>query len=46
VLVGEAEDGLWLLDMIRTGGDVSAMRERLIHGREHADTAPTAQAAA
>jgi nitrite reductase (NADH) large subunit len=45
VLVGEAEDGLWLLDMIRAGSDVSAMRERLIHGREHADAAP-AQAAA
>jgi nitrite reductase (NADH) large subunit len=47
VLVGEAEDGLWLLEMIRNGSDVSAMRDRLIHGREHADAAPaSAQAAA
>jgi nitrite reductase (NADH) large subunit len=46
VLVGEAEDGLWLLDMIRGGGDVSAMRERLIHGREHADAAQIAPAQA
>jgi nitrite reductase (NADH) large subunit len=45
VLVGEAEDGLWLLEMIRAGGDVSLMRERLIHGREHADASPIEAAA-
>ncbi|MGL4727710.1 MAG: NAD(P)/FAD-dependent oxidoreductase [Bosea sp. (in: a-proteobacteria)] len=39
VLMGEAEDGLWLLDLIRQGSDISAMRAELIHGREHADAA-------
>jgi nitrite reductase (NADH) large subunit len=45
LLLGEADDGLWLLEMIRNGGDVGAMRERLIHGREHADASPTEAAA-
>jgi nitrite reductase (NADH) large subunit len=34
VLVGEAEDGLWYLDLIRKGTDISAMRNSLIHGRD------------
>jgi nitrite reductase (NADH) large subunit len=46
VLVGEAEDGLWLLELIRQGRDISAMRAGLIHGRDHADAAMTSTAPA
>ncbi len=34
VMVGDAEDGLWYLDLIRRGVDVSSMRHTLIHGRD------------
>ena len=40
VLVGDADDGLWLLDLIRRGTDVSAMRSDLVHGRDYAERAP------
>ncbi len=46
VLVGEAEDGLWLRDLIRSGADVSSLRPALIHGRDFAEEPePTAAAA-
>lgn len=38
VLVGDAEDGLWYLDLIRAGADISAARRELIHGRAFAET--------
>ncbi len=34
VLVGDAADGLWLLDLIRREVDISPVRRDLIHGRE------------
>ncbi|MFM9974651.1 MAG: NAD(P)/FAD-dependent oxidoreductase [Beijerinckiaceae bacterium] len=37
VLVGEVEDGLWYLDLIRREIDVSAVRKLLIHGRIFAE---------
>lgn len=37
VLVGEAEDGLWYLDLIRNGTDISAARHDLLHGRAFAE---------
>jgi nitrite reductase (NADH) large subunit len=39
VLVGDADDGLWYLDLIRSGVDISAMRRDLIHGRSFAEPA-------
>jgi nitrite reductase (NADH) large subunit len=39
VLVGDADDGLWLLDLIRNKADVSAMRADLLHGRDYAERA-------
>ncbi len=33
VLVGEAEDGLWYLDLIRSGADIASLRRDLLHGR-------------
>jgi nitrite reductase (NADH) large subunit len=39
VLVGEADDGLWYLDLIRRGVNVSAARHLLIHGRAFAEPA-------
>jgi nitrite reductase (NADH) large subunit len=39
VLVGETEDALWYLDLIRSGADVSAARRLLLHGREFAEPA-------
>jgi nitrite reductase (NADH) large subunit len=39
VLVGEADDALWYLDLIRRGVDVSAARRHLIHGRDFAEAA-------
>jgi nitrite reductase (NADH) large subunit len=39
VLVGDADDGLWYLDLIRSGVDISAMRRDLIHGRNFAEPA-------
>jgi nitrite reductase (NADH) large subunit len=38
VLVGEAEDGLWYLDLIRQGTDIRAARHDLLHGRTFAET--------
>jgi nitrite reductase (NADH) large subunit len=34
VLVGETDDALWYLDLIRSGADLSAVRRLLIHGRD------------
>ena len=45
VLVGEAEDGLWYVDLIRRGVDISDMRNALIHGRDFVP-GPMAAAAA
>jgi nitrite reductase (NADH) large subunit len=45
VLVGEAEDGLWFLDLIRSGTDISAARQDLLHGRAFAEMALTLKAA-
>lgn len=39
VLVGDTDDGLWYLDLIRSGADISAMRRDLIHGRAFAEQA-------
>jgi nitrite reductase (NADH) large subunit len=39
VLVGEAEDGLWYLDLIRSGRDISVARHLLLHGRVYAEDA-------
>ena len=33
VLVGEAEDGLWYLELIRSGADISGLRHDLLYGR-------------
>jgi nitrite reductase (NADH) large subunit len=45
VLVGEAEDGLWYLDLIRGGTDIRRARLDLIHGRDFAEAALLDQAA-
>jgi nitrite reductase (NADH) large subunit len=37
VLVGEADDALWYLDLIRAGADISAARRDLLHGRGFAE---------
>lgn len=37
LLVGEAEDGLWYLALIRDAVDISAVRHALIHGRDFAE---------
>jgi nitrite reductase (NADH) large subunit len=39
VLVGEADDALWYLDLIRRGVDVGAARGLLIHGRAFCEDA-------
>lgn len=39
VLVGEAEDGLWYLDLIRRGVDIGPARAELLHGRDYAEPA-------
>jgi nitrite reductase (NADH) large subunit len=41
VLVGEAEDALWYLGLIRNGTDISAARHLLLHGRDYAEPALT-----
>jgi nitrite reductase (NADH) large subunit len=47
VLVGEAADGLWYRDLIRTEAEVSAMRADLIFGRAFAEAPePAADASA
>ena len=38
VLVGDTADALWYLDLIRTGADVTLLRERLAFGRAFAQT--------
>jgi len=51
VLVGDAADALWYLDLIRSGASIAAMREDLVFGRafcaatEDASEAPQAEAA-
>jgi nitrite reductase (NADH) large subunit len=42
VLVGAADDGLWLLDLIRSGAPVGAIRADLVHGRAFVATAEAA----
>jgi nitrite reductase (NADH) large subunit len=37
VLVGEADDALWYLDLIRSGADISSARRDLLHGRAFAE---------
>jgi nitrite reductase (NADH) large subunit len=37
ILVGEADDALWYLDLIRSGADISAARRDLLHGRVFAE---------
>jgi nitrite reductase (NADH) large subunit len=44
VLVGEADDALWYLELIRERRDISAIRRDLIHGREFADCLPATAA--
>jgi nitrite reductase (NADH) large subunit len=39
VLVGETDDALWYLDLIRRGADISSARRHLIHGRDFAELA-------
>jgi nitrite reductase (NADH) large subunit len=39
VLVGEADDALWYLDLIRSGADITAARRSLLHGRSFAGPA-------
>ncbi len=39
ILVGEADDALWYLDLIRQGADISAARGSLLHGRDFAEGA-------
>jgi NAD(P)H-nitrite reductase large subunit len=39
VLVGEAEDALWYLALIRGEVDITAARRLLIHGRSFAENA-------
>lgn len=39
VLVGDADDGLWYLGLIRSGEAVAAMRGDLIHGRDYVTAA-------
>ncbi len=39
VLVGNADDGLWYLDLIRRNIDIRAMRRTLLHGRGFAEAA-------
>jgi nitrite reductase (NADH) large subunit len=47
VLFGDTADGLWYLDLIRSGADVGAMRDDLVFGRALAERpcAPTQLAA-
>ncbi len=45
VLVGEAEDGLWYLDLIRSGRDISSFRRDLLHGRTFAEAQPAVSSA-
>jgi len=37
VLVGDAEDGLWYLDLIRRKVNIAAARSALLHGRAYAE---------
>jgi nitrite reductase (NADH) large subunit len=39
VLVGDADDALWYLDLIRQGRDITAARVELLHGRAYAEPA-------
>jgi len=39
ILYGDAADGGWYFDLIRTGADVSSYRDRLLFGRRHAEAA-------
>jgi nitrite reductase (NADH) large subunit len=44
VLVGEVEDGLWFLDLIRREIEISAVRKLLIHGRNFVEPSLVLQA--
>jgi nitrite reductase (NADH) large subunit len=46
VLVGDAQDALWYLDLIRSGEDISGLREGLVFGRAFCEDAPQAAAKA
>lgn len=39
VMYGEIADGPWYFDLIQRGDDISAMRDRLIFGRQYAEVA-------
>lgn len=39
VLVGDADDGLWYLGLIRSGTDIASIRRDLIHGRAFVEAA-------
>ncbi len=39
VMVGDAEDALWYLELIRSGADIGPARRLLIHGRAFAEPA-------
>jgi nitrite reductase (NADH) large subunit len=39
VLIGDADDALWYLDLIREGRDITAARADLLHGRAYAEPA-------
>lgn len=46
VLYGDTADGLWYLDLIKTGTPIEGMRDELIFGRAIAASEPAAAAAA
>ncbi|MGL4637492.1 MAG: NAD(P)/FAD-dependent oxidoreductase [Beijerinckiaceae bacterium] len=45
VMVGDSDDGLWYLDLIRSGVDISAIRNDLIHGQAFATQPDLSKAA-
>jgi nitrite reductase (NADH) large subunit len=46
VLFGDTTDGLWYLDLIRSGANIEAIRDDLAFGRAFAETAPKKPCAA
>jgi nitrite reductase (NADH) large subunit len=46
VFVGDAQDALWYLGLIRSGADISGVRDGLVFGRAFCEHAPDAGAAA
>ena len=43
VLVGDAQDALWYLDLIRSGADIAGLRDGLVFGRAFCEHAPERQ---